>query len=77
MARPRKPKHSLEYLNFVANKKRKQEQQTGEGAGRRDGMEVDGNANLGNTTAAPPTVSEMMEKLAREMFGSSPSPATA
>ncbi|KAJ2912411.1 hypothetical protein MD484_g8004, partial [Candolleomyces efflorescens] len=77
MAKPRKPKHSLEYLNFVANKKRKQEQQTEGGEGRRDGMEVDGNSTLVKPTAAPLTVSEMMEKLAKEMFGNSASPTTA
>lgn len=72
MARPRVPKHSLEYLNFIA-KKRKREIEGKNGSGNND-MDVDGADGSSLPAKAQriqPTMSEMMKNLSRDMLASS------
>lgn len=72
MSRARGPRYSLEYLSFIATKKRKR---------REDGIVVDGREELGEEGSAsvntasvntkrprvPPTVTETMRELWKEM----------
>ena len=73
VARPRPPRHSLEYLNFVALKrKREAESQRLEAGASRDqgggtgnGMDVDSDAPAAKRTppAYPPPLSELMKSI--------------
>ncbi|KAF6758882.1 bromeodomain-containing protein [Ephemerocybe angulata] len=64
-ARPRLPKHSLEYLNFVA-KKRKRETEAGartSGEGENGVMDVDVDAPAEKRCGVPPPLSEMLRAI--------------
>ena len=70
MSRARGPRYSLEYLSFIASKKRKRREAS------TDGIIVDGREELGEEGSAgakqprvgfPPTVTETMRDLWKEM----------
>jgi chromatin structure-remodeling complex subunit RSC1/2 len=73
MSRARGPRYSLEYLTFIATKKRKRRE-----ASTTDGIVVDGREELGEEGSVsvnakrprvgfPPTVTETMRELWKEM----------
>lgn len=67
VARPKPAKHSLEYMYFLA-KKRKRELEGDEGNGGEADEEADGAEPKRTTMAVQPTVTETMQRIAREMF---------
>ena len=68
VARPRVAKHSLEYLHFIA-KKRKRELANGVNGDGGDGeMDVDTANPQAKAPVVHPTVSEVMAKVAKEML---------
>ncbi|TEB29250.1 hypothetical protein FA13DRAFT_1734922 [Coprinellus micaceus] len=82
VARPRPPRHSLEYLNFVALKRKREAESQGAEAGASraqgdssgNGMDVDGDSPAAKRTppAYPPPLSELMKSIPMDGLLSGP-----
>lgn len=66
VARPRPPRHSLEYLNFIAKKRKREMEEAAAGPRAQDGngMDVDVDAPAAKRTPAyPPPLSELLKSI--------------
>lgn len=66
MSRARGPKYSLEYLTFIATKRKRRETDTEEGT-TQDGLDEDSGGAKRPRMGVPPTVTETMREVWKEM----------
>jgi chromatin structure-remodeling complex subunit RSC1/2 len=68
MSRARGPRYSLEYLTFIASKKRKRREASTDVDGREE-LGEEGSSEKRPRVGFPPTVTETMMELWKEMWG--------